>query len=106
MALLLAICLSINGCGYSMFAASTKATYETPDGRRVTYESNKEQVGLKVSYEVNADGSVKAVHLSVDRASAQEQSYAALAKMQDSLAAILEKLAPALAQVGALAAGS
>ena len=102
---LISLVLLLSGCGYSFFSAKTVATYETPDGKKISYESDKEQVGLDATYELYENGAVKAVRIKVDRAGSQEAVLAAMMQMQASMAALFQKLLPLL-EKGALAAGS
>jgi hypothetical protein len=53
---LLAVLL-LGGCSASNYLGNTKASYSAANG--FSYESNKNQEGLKASGEVNTDGSAK-----------------------------------------------
>jgi len=85
--LTLALSFALSGCGYSFFAAKTRALYVTPDGVRVEYESDKEQQNLH--FEKKADGSIK---VSVDKAGAQEQAIAAMMQSYASMMQMLQQL--------------
>ena len=52
---LLAALLVLPGC-YPMFAAKTVATYEDPEGKRISYSSDKELTGLNVDISTGPDG--------------------------------------------------
>ena len=69
----LAFLLSISGCGVGQFTAKTVATYETPDGKKISYESNKEQIGLEATF----DPKTGMFHIKVDKAGTPEASIAA-----------------------------
>lgn len=84
----------VAGCA-RMFTAKTVASYETPDGKKISYESDKEQTGLDVEYEVDAQGRVKKIRLKVDKSGTQESVVAAALLQQshllDVLTAILQR---------------
>ena len=52
LALLSIVINMITGCGVNRFSASTTASYKTPDGKEVFYESNKEHEGVVVESNV------------------------------------------------------
>jgi predicted trehalose synthase len=106
-ALLFALLLSVSvGCGIRAWSASTEATYEvTPDGKKITYESNKEQQGLIL--EINeADGKIHTVKISVDKSSTSEAAIAAALQVQLNLQSQLMRLIDQLAPLAAAAAKS
>jgi len=98
-ALALAVVLSLVGCGIRAWSASTEATYEvSPDGKKITYESNKEFQGLILEV---TDNSVK---ITVDKASTSEAAIAAALQMQLNLQQQLMRLLDQLAPLAAAAA--
>ena len=103
-AILIALLLSIIGCGVRMWSASTEATYEiTPDGKKITYESNKEMQGLIL--EINeVDGKVHTVKISVDKSSTSEAAVAAALQVQINLQQQLMRLIDQLAPLASAAA--
>ena len=85
--------------------ASTSASFETPDGKKINYASNKDQVGLKAKYIVGDDGKVKEVNIEVEKASTSEAAIAAnlqlnlrvqdrLDKLQDQVNELLKVVLP------------
>ncbi len=76
------------GCA-QMFTAKTKAHYVVrPDGtKEVSYESDKEQVGLDAT--VNSDGSLK---VKVDKSGTLESVVAATLELNVTMTQILEQL--------------
>jgi len=89
--------LAFAGCGYAFNSASTKAVYQiTPDGKLISYESNKEQQGLSLDL-VEDDGKIKSVKIHVDRAGSLESIVASMAAQQAALAKILQDLLPLMA---------
>jgi len=85
----------VSGCGgASNYSASTKASYITPDGKAISYESNKELTGLDVEYEVDTDGRVKRIHIKVDKAGTQEAVVAAAIQQSLATTKIIESLVP------------
>ena len=77
----------LSGCAQS-FTAKTKASY-TPGGA-ITYESDKEQVGLDVVYEVDENGKVKTIRIKVDKSGTPEAVTAAALAAQLKALTILE----------------
>jgi hypothetical protein len=104
-ALLLAMLVSITGCGIRAWSASTEATYEiSPDGtKKVSYDSNKEQQGLILEIS-EIDGKIHTVKISVDKSSTSEAAIAAALQMQLNLQAQLSRLIDQLAPLAAAAA--
>lgn len=84
-----AIVLSLSmGCA-SMFTAKTKATWTEPNGKSITYESDKEQIGLDATF----DPKTGFFHIKVDKARTQEQVIAAVLQTQAQILGLLDKLA-------------
>jgi len=103
-ALLIALLLSVTGCGIRMWSASTEATYEiTPDGKKITYESNKEMQGLILEIS-EVDGKVHTVKISVDKSSTSEAAVTAALQSQLNLQVQLMRLIDQLAPLAAAAA--
>jgi hypothetical protein len=103
-ALALAVILSLVGCGIRAWSASTEATYEvSPDGKKITYESNKEMQGLILEVS-EIEGKINTVKISVDKASTSEAAIAAALQMQLNLQAQLSRLIDQLAPLAAAAA--
>ena len=102
-ALMLALLLSVTGCGIRMWSASTEATYEiTPDGKKIFYSSNKEMQGLVL--EVNeVDGKMHTVKINVDKSSTSEAAVAAALQSQLNIQAQLMRLIDQLAPLAAAA---
>jgi hypothetical protein len=87
-----------------MWSASTEATYEiTPDGKKITYESNKEMQGLILEI-TEVDGKVHTVKISVDKSSTSEAAVAAALQvqinLQQQLMRLIDQLAPLAAKAG------
>lgn len=102
-ALLLAILLSITGCGIRSWSASTSATYQiSRDGKTITYESNKEMQGLILEVS-EIEGKINTVKISVDKASTSEAAIAAALQMQLNLQTQLMRLIDQLAPLAAAA---
>jgi len=93
---LLVIAAFLTGCA-QMFTAKTVASYVTPDGRMIHYESDKEQIGLEAVY-TDKDG--KTVSIKVDRAGTQESVIAATLQMQMQLLQMIQQLTPLLKGAG------
>jgi hypothetical protein len=74
-ALLLA--LSLTGCA-QMFTAKTKASYVSPDGTQILYESDKEQQGFAFEY----DPVTKKITVKTDKSGTLESVVAATLQMQ------------------------
>jgi hypothetical protein len=103
-ALALAVILSLVGCGIRAWSASTEATYEvSPDGKKITYESNKEMQGLILEVS-EIEGKINTVKISVDKASTSEAAIAAALQMQLNLQTQLMRLIDQLAPLAAAAA--
>lgn len=94
LAILLAIALS-TGCA-QMFTAKTVATYESPDGKKIAYESNKEQIGLEASWE---EGNTR-VHIKVDKSGTQESVVAATLLIQQKWLDLVDRLSQQAATKG------
>lgn len=89
-----------------MWSASTEATYQiTPDGKKITYESNKEMQGLILEIS-EIDGKIYTVKISVDKASTSEAAVAAALQAQISLQQQLIRLIDQLAPLAAKAGGT
>lgn len=88
-------CLVISsGCGARYFSASTEAIYKiTPDGKFVSYESNKELQGANVEI-TEIDGKTTLVRISVDKAGTSEAVVAAALATQKQMMDILQRLIP------------
>lgn len=96
--IILALALSLTmGCT-SMFTSKTKATWTEPGGKMVSYESDKEQVGLEASFD--KDGTF---HIRVDKAGTNEAAIAAALQsnleVQKQLNALMQIIVP-LAKAG------
>jgi hypothetical protein len=103
-ALVLAVLLSITGCGIRSWSASTEATYEvSPDGKKITYESNKEQQGLVLEIS-EIEGKIHTVKISVDKSSTSEAAINAALQSQLNLQMQLMRLIDQLAPLAAAAA--
>jgi hypothetical protein len=103
-ALLLAVVLSLVGCGIRAWSASTEATYEVSlDGKKISYESNKEQQGLILEI-TEVEGKAQTIKISVDKSSTSEAAIAAALQMQLNLQAQLSRLLDQLAPLAAAAA--
>ena len=87
------LCVFLSGCT-SMFTSKTKASY-TPGGP-ITYESDKEQVGLDVTYEVDEKGNVKKVRIKVDKSGTPEAAIAAALQQSSEALGLLKELLPLL----------
>ena len=96
-----ALIVLLAGCGYAWNSANTKATYQiTPDGKFISYESNKEQQGLDLDL-TEENGKIKSVKIHVDRAGSLESIVASMAATQAALIKMLQDLALATAAKGA-----
>jgi hypothetical protein len=104
-ALVLAVLLSITaGCGIRSWSASTEATYEvSPDGKKITYESNKEMQGLILEV-TEVEGKINTVKISVDKSSTSEAAINAALQSQLNLQMQLMRLIDQLAPLAAAAA--
>lgn len=94
--------LLLTGCGIRMWSASTEATYQiSPDGKKISYESNKEQQGLILEIS-DIDGKIHTVKISVDKSSTSEAAIAAALQtqltLQTQLMRLMEQLAPLIAK--------
>lgn len=87
-AVLLAVVLSMTAGCAQMFTAKTKATWTEPNGKSITYESDKEQIGLDATFNPNTG----AFHIKVDKSGTQEAVIAAVLQTQAQMLSILEKL--------------
>jgi hypothetical protein len=93
-AMLAALVLIAAGCGANYFSAKTVATYEvSADGKKISYESNKEQQGLDLDLK-EEDGKIKSVKIHVDKSSTQESVIAAALAVQLQMGELLQKLLP------------
>lgn len=96
--ILLVLCIFLPGCGVSMFTAKTTASYEvTADGKRLNYESNKEQQGLDAEYNPKT-GAFK-VH--VDKAGTPDAAIAAALQSNVMMIDLMSKLLPILEKAAA-----
>jgi len=96
--------LLLTGCGAGFFSAKTKAIYEiSPDGKKITYISNKEQQGLMLDLQ-EVDGKVKSVKINVDKSGTAEQAIAAALAVQIQMNDLLQKLLPLLEKAAMTAA--
>jgi membrane-anchored protein YejM (alkaline phosphatase superfamily) len=94
--ILLLLC---SGC-VDMFTAKTQATYTiSPDGKTISYISNKEQQGLKLHLE-EVNGKPTVVDISVDKADTQQEAIAAALQTQLGLQQIIKGLLDKAAQGG------
>jgi hypothetical protein len=102
-ALMLALLLSVTGCGIRMWSASTEANYEiTPDGKKIFYSSNKEMQGLILEVS-DIDDKIHTVKISVDKSSTSEAAVAAALQSQLNIQAQLMRLIDQLAPLAAAA---
>ena len=102
--LLWALLFLISGCGIRLWSASTEATYEiTPDGKKISYESNKEQQGLVLEIS-EVDGKIHTVKINVDKSSTSEAAIAAALQTQLNLQQQLMRLIDQLVPLAAAAA--
>ena len=100
-ALILAILLSATqGCGVSMFSAKTKASWTDPGGKTITYESDKEQIGLDATF----DPKTGYFHVKVDKAGTNEAAIAAAAKQSEAVADVLKAIIPLIEKAALTAA--
>src|ERR1043166_1713436 len=98
----LGMALLLAGCGAGFFSASTKAVYTiSPDGKTITYESNKEQQGLSLDLS-EQEGKITNLKIKVDKADTQQEAIAAALQAQLGLQQIIQQLLAA----GAAGAGS
>jgi hypothetical protein len=96
--------LVLTGCGIRAWSASTEATYMiSPDGKKITYESNKEQQGLILEI-TEIEGKVYTVRISVDKSSTSEAAIAAALASQTNMQIQLMRLIDQLAPIAAAAA--
>ncbi|MDZ4263910.1 MAG: hypothetical protein U1B30_16475 [Pseudomonadota bacterium] len=77
---LIVLLLFGNGCA-AMFLANTEATYEVPNGPKITWKSDKEHEGLKFSMKESKDGT-KEVKVEVMRSGTPEAATAAALEAQ------------------------
>jgi hypothetical protein len=84
--------LLLSGCGIRAWSASTEATYEiSPDGKKISYQSNKEQQGLILEI-TEIDGRINVVKISVDKSGTSEAAIAAALQTQINAQVQLMKL--------------
>ena len=83
--------LYLSGCTQA-YTAKTKATWTTPDGKQISYESDKEQVGLDAEF----DPATGKFHVKVDKASTNEVAIQAALAQSQALAKIMEAVLPVL----------
>lgn len=81
----------VTGCGVNMFAASTKVTYTRPDGTSASYESNKQQEGLDVSF-TEVAGKPTSVKIHVDKATTPEEAIKAALEANMGLQDLLKQM--------------
>lgn len=101
---ILILAFLLTGCGIRAWSASTEATYQiSPDGKKITYESNKEQQGLILEIH-EVEGRIYTVKISVDKSSTSEAAVAAALasqlNLQTQLMRLIEQLAPLAAKAG------
>ena len=84
------------GCGASYYASSTTAIYQiSPDGKKITYQSNKEQQGLELDLtEDPATSKVVTLHIKVDKAGTPDSVVAAAQASTLKLIDLLNTLLP------------
>ena len=83
----------MSGCGVAKYSASTTASYKTPDGIEVFYESNKDAEGVIVEIK-EVEGKAKTITIKVEKAGTSDAAIAAALNAQLKLAEVLEKLMP------------
>ena len=93
----LILTLLISGCA-QMFTAKTKASYIRPDGTRIEYESDKEQIGLDADF----DPVTGKFHIKVDKAGTLESVVAATMQTQIMLNQLIQTIGAGV-KTGALA---
>jgi len=99
-AALLAALLSLTSACASMFSAKTEAIYEiTPDGKKISYKSDKEQQGLRLDLQ-EQDGNIKSVKIDVDKSTTAESAIAASLALQIELTKLLQQMLPLAAAAG------
>lgn len=90
----LALLLSLTGC-VSMFTAKTEATYLTPDGKQISYSSEKEHEGLDAKWtSTDAKGVKTEVHIKTVKSGTPEAAMAAVLQLYSRLQEALERLEP------------
>jgi hypothetical protein len=87
------VALTFAGCA-QMFTAKTRATYTSPDGKQILYESDKEQVGL----EAHVNPETGEIHIKVDKASTPEAVIAAVLQVQTRMLDMIQQLQALLAK--------
>jgi len=106
-AILLIGLILLSGCGAGFFSARTKAEFAMPDGTLIKWDSEKEQHGLKASFEKTKDGATKA-NVEVEKAITPEQAIASAAAANEKMLGMLndmyQTLLPLLAALGKAAA--
>jgi hypothetical protein len=97
-----AICLAVmfyavfvQGCGAGYFSAKTIATYESPDGYKVLYESEKNQEAFKAKIGLDQQGRINSLDIQTT-ATTPEAAILAAQDVANKLADILQKLIPLL----------
>lgn len=96
----IAALLALNGCGANFLSAKTEATYTiSPDGKSLTYSSNKQQ--QKLHAKLSKDG---ALDVSVDESGTQESIVAAGLQQQIIMGEILKSLLPLIEKAAAIGA--
>ena len=93
--ILLTVFFLLCACGVNRYAASTTASYKTPDGTVVEYESNKEHEGVVVEIK-DVDGKAKSITIKVEQAGTSEAAVAAALQTNLKLTEMLQKLMPML----------
>ncbi len=74
-------------------ASKTTATYEiSPDGKKISYVSSKEQQGLSLDLQ-EQDGKIKRVQIYVDKSTTQDAVQLKMMEVLQSLIPLLEKAA-------------
>jgi hypothetical protein len=111
---LFVVMVLLNGCfpAYRQFAGETTASYESPDGRKIFFQTNQDQQGFRAKAKVDpATGKITDIDISVQKAGTNETASNAAAEAQKDNAATIRELtstiAPAATEIikGAIAGG-
>lgn len=99
---LLALALAFSSSCTQAYTAKTKASWTTPNGVTINYESDKEEIGLVADFDVNTGKA----HVSVDKASTSEAAIQAAIAQSQAWAAIFQALLPIIAKAAAAGAAA
>lgn len=87
----LGLLLSINGCA-SMYLGKTEATFETPNGLKGSYISNKNQENFSAKATTGPDGKINGVDIKTTATTPEAAMMAALESMRLFMDAMREQL--------------